>query len=132
MTLPSTINYIMNLEYKGDVIALVDFYAVYIVSVDSLGHTNVVDYINEIEAGGSVCWAELLPPTGNQTFYTLVITLCDSGITYITFTLEDNLSILKITNKQTLDLKSRLNEINIRMPTDATFRRTVTTPSSDG
>lgn len=48
MTLPSSINYIMNMEYKGDVIALVDFYTVYIVSVDSLGHTNVVDYINEI------------------------------------------------------------------------------------
>ena len=34
--------------------------------------------------------------------------------------------VLKIINKQTLDLKAGLTQLNIRMPTDATFRRTLT------
>ncbi len=33
--------------------------------------------------------------------------------------------VLKIINKQTLDLKAGLHQLNIRMPTDATFRRTL-------
>lgn len=62
----------------------------------------------------------------------MIITLCEGGITYILFTLEDNLSILKIKNKQNLDLKASLNQQNIRMPTDASFRRTKTIMSPDG
>lgn len=57
MLLPPSVNYIMNMEYKQDVILIVDFYNVYIISVDSLGHSLVVDDINELEAGGSICWA---------------------------------------------------------------------------
>lgn len=47
----------MNMEYKQDVILIVDFYNVYIISVDNLGHPLIVDDINELEAGGSICWA---------------------------------------------------------------------------
>lgn len=36
------------MEYKDDVVAIVDFYSVYIISVDSYGHTNIVDDINEV------------------------------------------------------------------------------------
>jgi|LakMenEpi03Aug12_release.lakeMendotaPanAssembly.Ray.scaffolds.fasta_scaffold142715_4 hypothetical protein len=35
------------------------------------------------------------------------------------------MAVLTIISKQTLDLKANLNTFNIRMPTDATFRRSV-------
>jgi hypothetical protein len=35
------------------------------------------------------------------------------------------MAVLTIISKQTLDLKANLNTFNIRMPTDSTFRRSV-------
>lgn len=39
---------------------------------------------------------------------------------------------MTILNKQTLDLKQSLNSANIRMPTDSSFMRTLTTPGKNG
>ena len=35
------------------------------------------------------------------------------------------MAVLTIISKQTLDLKANLNTFNIRMPTDSTFKRSV-------
>lgn len=77
MALPTSLKYIINMDYKGNVIALLDFSNVYLISVDNLGDSYLVDYINEVEAGGAICWAELLEPiAGNNDQYTLILTLC--------------------------------------------------------
>jgi hypothetical protein len=114
------------------VVILLDFINVYIINIDADGNSYVVDYINEPEAEGTICWAEIVPPVINYTEYSLIITLCNEGVTFISFSLEEDGSILKIINKQTISLKADLNNLNIVLPTDALFRRTLTDQSSDG
>ncbi len=36
---------------------VLDLSYLYIVSIDILGEMEVIDYFNEVESGGSVCWA---------------------------------------------------------------------------
>lgn len=57
VTLPSTVHYIMNMEYKKEVAIILDLANIYIISIDHYGNTYIVDFINEDEAGGLVCWA---------------------------------------------------------------------------
>ena len=94
-----------------------------------MGELTNIDYISEAEAGGSICWAELLPQQNDD--YSLIITLCESGFTLISLTLDETFSSTTITNRQTIDLKAYLYSINIRLPTDASFRRSHTSIISD-
>lgn len=50
--LPSTVHYVLNMDYKENVIVVLDFDNVYIISVDAYGNCYLVDYVNEVEAGG--------------------------------------------------------------------------------
>ena len=60
--------------------------------------------------------------------YTLVITQCDTGVSFFTFALDNlTLNTISILNKQSIDLKNYLHSINVRMPTDASFQRSVST-----
>jgi hypothetical protein len=45
------------MEYAANVVILLDFFNVYIISVSNEGNTYVVDYINQPEAEGAICWA---------------------------------------------------------------------------
>jgi hypothetical protein len=47
----------MNMEYKKEVAIILDLANIYIISIDHYGSTYIVDFINEDEAGGLVCWA---------------------------------------------------------------------------
>lgn len=54
--MPYSVQYIMALDYKQNVALLLDLNNIYIVAIDNLGRSYIVDYINEVEAGGAVCW----------------------------------------------------------------------------
>lgn len=57
LTLPSSVQYIMNMQYDKDIAIILDFENIYIISIDDYGNSYVVETLNEIEAGGLVCWA---------------------------------------------------------------------------
>lgn len=76
MVMPSSVQYIINMQFELDVAIVLDFFNVYIISIDNYGNSYIVDYINEVEAGGIVCWAELIGPRANLSEYKLIITLC--------------------------------------------------------
>lgn len=56
-SLPKSIQYVYNVEYRGNVVLVVDFNNIYINSVDLQGRIFLVDYISEEELGGDICWA---------------------------------------------------------------------------
>ncbi len=47
----------MNMQYDKDIAIILDFENIYIISIDDYGNSYVVETLNEIEAGGLVCWA---------------------------------------------------------------------------
>lgn len=48
LPLPSSVLYVMNMEYEQDVAIVLDFYNIYIISIDNFGSSYIVDYINEV------------------------------------------------------------------------------------
>ena len=107
-----------------------EFNNIYVITINHLGNMFLVDVISEEEIGGLICWGEFLfnqNTTSNSShIYTIVVTLCDSGISLVSLTLDEKtLNTVSIINKQTLDLRAYLHAINVRLPTDATFQRSI-------
>ena len=107
-----------------------EFNSIYVMSVDHLGKIFLLDVISEEEIGGLICWGEFLfnqNTTANSShIYTIIGTLCDSGISFVSFTLDEKtLNSISIINKQSLDLRAYLHGINVRLPTDAAFQRSI-------
>lgn len=44
--MPSQVKYVINMDYKQNVLVVLDFSNVYIVSVDHFGDSYLVDYFN--------------------------------------------------------------------------------------
>lgn len=46
--MPASMQYVMNMDFKGNVAAILDFNNVYLVAIDTYGLVYVVDNINEV------------------------------------------------------------------------------------
>lgn len=46
--MPASMQYVMNMDFKGNVAVILDFSNVYLVAIDTYGLVYVVDYLNEV------------------------------------------------------------------------------------